>query len=299
MFARKMMSVAVVAIGAGTSWAATEYRQFTLPSPGYYVNAYGGLGSGTSPNPGDAFSTDYLAGNYNFDYHNGSLVNGAAFSSTSYVHVAQNVTGSAHGTTGFGLIKLYADYAAPNSAQFPAFRATGGWKDTLTIIPANPALNGTSGSFTANLHIDGTLQALAGFNSSAGFSIGAYKDQTFLPGTWNYTYSGQGQVGFPYNQSVNTTITFVVPFTYGQSFTLGIYGLAWARTASSAGVTAINTGYSDFYNTVTWSGITGLTDYTVNSDSGIDWSSAVIPEPASVSLLLLTTTATLLRRRKA
>ncbi|MHB1155468.1 MAG: hypothetical protein ACYC26_01380 [Phycisphaerales bacterium] len=297
MFIGKMMGVGAVVLCTGTAWATTEYRQFTLPSPGYYVNAYGGLGNGTSPNPGDAFSTDYQAGNYNFDYHNGSSANGTAFSSTSYANAGQNVTGSAHGTTGFGVIKLYADFAAPNNASFPAFRATGGWKDTLTFH--NPALTGTAGSFTANLHIDGTLQALAGFNSSAGFSIGAYKNETFLPGTWNYTYSGQGQIGFPYNQSVNTTITFTVPFTYGQSFTLGFYGLAWARTASVAGASAVNTGFSDFDHTVTWSGITGLTDYSVASGSGIDWSNAVIPEPASASILLLATAASLLPRRKA
>jgi hypothetical protein len=293
---------------AGTSWGAIEYSQATLPAPGYYVNAYGGLGGGYSPSAGSLFSPDYLNSStvsYNSDYHDGSLVNGTVFSTTSYANAAQNVSGSAHGTTGFGLIKLYADYAAPNTAAFPAFRATGGWNDSITIVPSNPALNGTAGSFTATLHLDGQLQALAGFNSSAGFQITGYKNGNVLPGTWIYTYSGQGQIGFPYNQAVNTDVTFAVPFTFGQPFTFGFYGLAWARTASAASVPGLNTGFADFDHTVTWQGITNVTSgsnpaaYSLTSATGLDWSSPVtVPEPASTTFLLLGVAATAQRRRR-
>ena len=94
-------------------------------------------------------------------------------------------------------------------------------------------------------------------------------------------------------------MTFSVPITLGTALELGVYGFGTAGMRSQSGVVGLSSSLLNVQNTINWGGTKGVylgddpvsdllpaQDYTLTSESGVDWRLA-IPEPGSASLLLL------------
>lgn len=293
--ARTLVAVSALCVGliAHSGAMADQLSRTDIAAPGYFVSAVGGLGNGNGFSVGDIVP-GISPGTSVSNSAQGSSLFGQVSQSAAYSNLSQHVETQSNGSAGFGIINLFADFSGPNSAQFPVSVVTGGWVDSLLFN--SPGLSGQSGVMSFGMHVDGTLEALAGFNSLAAFGLRPYKDDQFIntvPSALNV--QGQGQIGFPYNETVDTIVTFNIPFTFGTEFELGIFANAIARTASQAGVDFINTATVDFSNTITWNGISAVTlngqavDYDLTSASGVDWRTArvtPIPEPETYAMLL-------------
>jgi len=105
---------------------------------------------------------------------------------------------------------------------------------------------------------------------------------------------------------VTDTAPFAVPFTWGAPFTLGVYATARAALRSSL-TTGPNESTVNFASTATWGGIGSVyhndqpvADYAVDSASGTDWRLPhPVPEPGTLSALVLGLAALVARRRRA
>ena len=83
-------------------------------------------------------------------------------------------------------------------------------------------------------------------------------------------------------------VYFVVPFTYGTSFKLGIWADAHASEIASGGSVVPNTSSFELSNTISWNGkgyemtdtsnpATQTTSFGINSTSGFDYTNAYAP----------------------
>ncbi|MEO8442126.1 MAG: FxDxF family PEP-CTERM protein [Betaproteobacteria bacterium] len=291
---RTLVAVTALSVGLiGHSGAmAAQLSRSDIAAPGYFVSAVGGLANGNGFNVGDVIPI--LPGESVSNSAQGSSLFGVINQSATYSNVSQHVQTQSNGSAGFGVINLFADFSGPNSAQFPVSVVTGGWVDSLLFNLQGHT--GESGLMSFGMHVEGTLESLAGFNSLAGFGLRPYVDDQFLSTVPSaLIFQGQGQIGFPYNETVDTIVTFNIPFTFGTAFELGIFANAIARTASQGAVEAINTATVDFSNTITWNGISAVTlngqavDYDLTSASGVDWRTATVtavPEPETYVMLL-------------
>jgi hypothetical protein len=210
---------------------------------------------------------------------------------------------------------MSASNSAPNSSDFAAAGANGGWKETFVANASGKM--GQAGVVVVQQHVTGSLAA-HGFAGSADFELTAYKNNSQLTiyglqGLYNYgTQSNPistdrqlanwsvATYGANENDAsviINDTVKFAIPVVFGQSFSLGVYGYAGAGMRSKSGVQGISTAGVDFSNTVTWSGVAGVYDsngslvsnYSLTSDSGVDWTkplTAPIPEPETYAMML-------------
>jgi hypothetical protein len=291
------LAAPVVALAlAGTSGAAsaTELDRLDIAAPGAMVSVCGGIGEHT--NIGDKFF--WQPGRSNCNAQKTTLPNTSVAQTAIYTEAPITVDTFASGQTVMGQTRLYAhSRARQDSGAFPVAEATGGWVDMLTLHPLNPAQIGQSASFSFVIDVGGTLAGQGvndSFNSGAGFGIQPYlNDLAFAPGpASSYWVSGQGQMGFRYNQTVDQLVTFTTLVTLGTPFELGVFARASAGNASFGSVTAFSEATVDFMNTVTWAGISALTlngnpvPYTLASASGIDWTQpyAPVPEPTTWAL---------------
>jgi hypothetical protein len=144
-------------------------------------------------------------------------------------------------------------------------------------------------------------------------TVVAYKDQALLAanpyfsnqgGTWGVAAYGFGWLE---EATVDSIVTMGAPITFGQTFTLGVYGLAEAGMRSSGGFPGISTSRCDFSGEgVTWNGIANILDAagqpvvgsTIVSGSGTDWTgpyagtSSVAPFDEQAGMSIRVTSAT-------
>jgi len=202
-----------------------------------------------------------------------------------------NITNSSHAVAGLGFIQLSATNTAPDAAFFPTGIAHGGWSETFVI--SSRALTGQSGFMQFTLDVHGTLFA-QGLTGSSAFTVTGYKDalplqvnplfdpgdSDVLQGDAQYGNWAIATYGNPPTDSktVNDTITFAVPFNFGTPFKLGIYANARAGMRSSGGAGGSSSAQTHFEEGLAWGGITAIylgmtpiTQYTIESGSGINW----------------------------
>jgi len=291
-----LTSLAALALLAGpAAVSGTELGRLDITAPGAMISTCGGIGAATPV--GDKLF--FQPGRSNCNAQQTALPNAVVAQSATYTEAPVTVDTYASGQTTMGQTKLFAhSRARQDSGAFVQATATGGWVDTLTLNPVNPAQFGQIASFSFLIDVGGTLAgqgATDSYNSLARFGITPYLDDAnFVPGPEaQFAIQGQGQMGFPYNETVNQLVTFTTNVTLGTPFELGVFARALAGNASFGSVSAFSEATVDFSNTITWAGISALTlngnavAYTLTSASGIDWTQAYaapVPEPATWAL---------------
>jgi hypothetical protein len=263
------------------------------PAPGGFVQACAGPATNGIPWPGSDFFLSFIPN------QGANLVEepftGDSLGDLTASFSGSGVSNSAHAVAGLGFFHGSATNSAPDAAYFPMGVAHGGWSENFVI--ANPALTGQPGFMQFTLHVEGTLFA-TGLTGSSTFVVTAYKDtvqlatnQFFDPGNSDpistsaqYGNWGVATFGNPPTdgKTVNDTVTFAVPFTFGTPFKLGVYAIARAGMRSSGGQGGNSSSQTNFEDGLHWGGITQIylgttptTGYTITSGSGIDWSQPV------------------------
>jgi len=239
---------------------------------------------------------------------------------------ANSANGSA--TAGPGFLQLTAGASvsstpplgntSPNLQKLTSF-VSGSSIDRITIAAPTPAQQGASATVTAGLVIEGTLGAdavntnvdpMAGFVSAANWRL-AYQTAgasggstaTFVPGFFGQLSVNSSGVSTLQGPMLPTTIPVIFNVQFGVPFDISIQAtvVAIAQLSSttakplSDGVT-VASAQALFGNTVFWNGISSvvsggqtITDFTVTSESGANYATAlrpqVVPAPAAVWLL--------------
>jgi hypothetical protein len=310
-------SAVALAAGAGlASSALAGLSQFSTPTPGVMAQAVAGPSTtGGSSGPGADLSIGYHPG---ADIQEAAVSGPGAFASRSASHASAIPSGSisnaAAAQVGMGWGKFQATNNAPNSSFFAEANAGGGWKDRFLISDASKT--GQSGLMVFTVNVSGALAA-SGFAGRALFAVAAFKDndQLMINALWSPGNSDLLSTDRQYGhwtvasapdaqKNVLDVVTFAVPFTYGTSFTLGVFGRAAAGMRSSSGVEGSSQASVQFQNTLTWGGVSrvvvggnDVTGYTLSAESGTDWSGAIVPAPGAGVLALGGLVAGLRRRR--
>ncbi|MDJ0788693.1 MAG: hypothetical protein QNK05_17935 [Myxococcota bacterium] len=266
-----------------------------------FIGAYAGLQNGSNPDAGGDLETAYLASDFLFDEVVFATGGGSASASQSYSGALG--TNSASGMAQAGTVRFQAQNVASNQG-FAGSMVHAGWNDAITL--SHPTLNGIDGVWLFDIDVSGSFAA-TGFAGSARVELSAYKDNLqlrknqgpFDPGASDpiSTDRQQAQWGISSapngSRSVSDTVTFAVPFTFGEAFTLGVYSFASAGKRSSSAVPGTSTANADFLSTVSWGGTNDVLvsgspvgGFSIGAASGIDWLAAV-PEPHIPSGLLL------------
>ncbi len=280
---------------AAGATSAAELGRLDLAAPGALVSTCGGMSFGGAV--GDRVTG--LPGRFSCDAAQTALPNVTVAAAATYDESPILVQTDASGQSAMGQTHLYAHFKARHdTVGFAAAAATGGWVDNLTLNPVNVSLIGQIASFSFTIDVGGTLAGQVttdSFNSLARFGVKPYlNDASFAPGPESeFSVQGQGQLGFPYNETVNQIVTFTTDITLGTAFELGVFARALVGVASTGPVTVPSEATVDFSNTITWAGISAVSvggiavPYTLTSASGIDWTqpfAAAVPEPTSVLL---------------
>lgn len=301
-----------IALAAGpAAVSAIELGRLDIAAPGAMISTCGGMGGMGAIGDKGA----WLPGEFNCNAQQTASPNTSVAQSAAYaVGGSTPVDTSAHGETAMGQTRLYAQFVGSNAAGFEVAEGTGGWVDMLTLNPVNPADVGKTASFSFAIEVGGTLQGLPMGNSVAAFGVKPYVDDaSILDGQGveqQFSVQGQGQFGFPYDETVDHIATFTANVTLGTAFELGVFARALVGNASySPGSSFVSAATVDFSHTISWAGVTAVTldgnplDYTLASASGIDWTQAYaaqVPEPSTWALWavgLLGLGATVHRRR--
>ncbi len=275
-----------------------------------------------------ASATSSVAGSpnaYSDEYYTGSSPQAAGASAygTYFPGVLASGTALASASAGPGVLRASASASQLggwNDGYNGAYAtAHAEYVDDITVMPANPALLGTPGTFTASMTVSGSFSAQfsGGINSywsnndevgfpmaGYGFGVSVNSAGVFASGDG---VSLSGYVSGSETRLTGETCTFVVPFTFGTPFTLGaalsVYG--GAVTDGSSEELSFAGGQSLFGNSAIWQGITsivgggqeiGLAGASVGAESGADYAHSV-PAPGAASLLAIGVMATSRRRR--
>lgn len=256
----------------------------TLQAPGGFVTACGGLSSTTGAvSPGGDLQAFYLVDSSCQwqQFTTGTASAAASFSGGGADNHAQ-------GQVGWGQLQMSAANVSLNNADFPYGHAQAGWEDQWTI--SAPGLAGQVGIAQAQLAVDASW-TIGGFAGAAGISL-----QPFINDT-QFTYPGGGgniqlqswnSSFFP--NGVNQTVQLIIPFVFGQSFDFAVFMTLRAGLRSVSGVPGLSN--SDAVAGASWQGLSGVfvsgmpvTDYTLASASGVDWTSPIPEAPSALSLL--------------
>lgn len=280
---------------------AIELGRLDLGSSGALISSCGGMNaSGSSYAVGD--KGHWLAGRVLCDAAQTASPQGSVSASASYLEATPSVNTSALGSTVMGQTHLWSHFRANNSAGFAQAEATGGWTDMITLTPLNAADLGKSVTLSFGVAVSGTLQGIPSGNGYAQFGLTPYLNDMAVPGQ-QFSVQGQGQFGFPYDQSLNQTVSFNVNVILGTPFELSLFARANVGVAG-AGPDWFSESTVDFGNTISWAGISGVSlagspvGYNLSSASGIDWQQAYAPVPEPAEWLLMGAGLALLAGRR-
>jgi len=311
--------LSVLAAGAG----AVPVGQQGTPIGAASVNPCAGLAvSGFNPQPGGVYGVGSADRNC---AEQTSAVNGTAGATAVKSGVANGDLYSATSTASAqpGLIKLQAGNSGSFNTPFSGGAATAGWNDGITL------LNGTGqGIWVFPIHVNGSLSAnglgaysmasvaiyqnhaavTANGATAAAFNLFHTLSDPIANGTvafgWDYEQVvfetsdyGPGHPQTLNHMTIDRTIFFAVPFTYGEEFTLGVWALDVAGETASGGPAVANQATVDLAQTIQWAGpgyvllpngSRGL-QVEIRSASAFDYdgSASAVPEPASLWLLTL------------
>lgn len=239
------------------------------------------------PNPGAAVAAPYLeAYASSSDAGSSETVTGSSGSivaSRSGSHSAYGMSSSSDATAvaAFGLLKAQSSAHATNDVANSGSSAL--FRDTVTINAPGIAA-GTPGLFSFAMEVEGSLAAETGhatWRLQAG--VGIYS-----------RILGEGEVatgvvnGDPFGGTYDSGLWL---FRFGEPFVIGVMIDTSTTAGSSDGS---GSAIALFGNTATWQGFTAvesygthipITGYTVTSESGVDWSLPVVPEPVATFLL--------------
>lgn len=291
--ARQTITLAAFLTLSTAGIAHADLTFATAPAPGGFVQACAGPATNGIGWPGTDVFLSYIP-NQGANLVEESFV-GDSHGEKSASFSGSGISNSAHVNAGLGFVHASASNASPDAATFPTALGHGGWSETFLI--ANPALTGQAGFMQFTVDVHGTLFA-QGLTGSSSFTVTAYKDAAQLttnefydPGdsdllSTNVQYGNWGVATFGVpptdGKTVDDTVTFAVPFTFGTPFKLGVYAFARAGLRSSGGQGGNSSSQTDFEEGLTWGGIAAVyvgtsptSDYTIDSGSGIDWSQPV------------------------
>ena len=184
-----------------------------------------------------------------------------------------------------GTVKLYSYSSAWDGEAYSTVWGDFWWDMTINSGPA-----GTQGTYKPQIWVGGSESASA--DCMAGHSLEVFKNNIKY-GSWVGGYMGSSYTGYPLNQMYTATI----PITFGVPFSM--YVATWAQTTMDATTNMGNSVYWMGFAEVRDASGNLVTDYTVQSASGIDWSQP-IPEPSGMLALLggLGSLGVLWRRRR-
>lgn len=267
------------------------------PGAGSNGNTLNNAGSGTFSQSGVNYIDPRLG--------TANSANGSATAGPGYLQLTAGATVSSTPPLGSSSLNL----------QNLTALASGSFFDRLTIAPPTAAQQGASATVNAGLVIEGALNAaatntrtdpLAGFVGASNWRV-AYKAAnasggstgTFVPGFYGqYSVDSSGvprQQGpvLPGTIPVSFQIQFGVPFDISLEATIVAIAQVSHATAKplTDGVT-VASAQAFFGNTVFWNGISSvvsggqtITGFTVTSESGADYATAlkpqVVPVPAA------------------
>jgi hypothetical protein len=212
-----------------------------------------------------------------------------------------NYLTEASGTSGYGLMRAYArsQYSGPASATSFSASADALSGDELTIDA--PGLTGQLGTLIFSVHVSA--------NVSTGAEDSMASVSTYVRATSDVddqTFSRSLSIGTNDTDSFSEDGVVTINFTFGTPFDIVFHTDAIAHAARTTSAGTSDT-IADFGSTLVWNGITSVQDsgagnvtgYTATSFSGTDYTVPVVPEPASVTLLLGAAGLLGLRRRRA
>ncbi|MBC8141371.1 MAG: hypothetical protein H7Y38_08010 [Armatimonadetes bacterium] len=227
---------------------------------------------------------------------------------------------SARASAGFGWLRAAAiseSQSFTNGYMQGFAEGRGEWADTLLFTPTDPALIGTTGSFSSTLITGGIMLVNSSFlaDASASVIVGVeWESGTNITTFQRYqSVSSVGGIETPPEGDLSLLLNMEVPFIWGLPSTVRTILRVAASSATSEGSNAQSGRSSaDYGNTSTWGGISQVresvggaatTAYSLSSGSGANYRNAitapaVVPESSSVTLLAVTAVgATLIRRR--
>ncbi len=253
---------------------------------------------------------------------------------------------SAKATAGVGVIKLQSTNTGSSATNFSGAGAQGGWNDSLTVtggpagtqallvVPIHVIGQMTSFGQGANGLVEvgiyrnnAVLQPYGATINADSYNLFKSLNSAFNPvlnqtsvaeGTvlfgWDYQMKPFGAVDYGASTLTTNSLTidqvvrFVVPFTWGQAFTLGIYAATSSGETASGGAVVSNTATAAFQDTIYWdsgayvlpaNGVgSPITNFVITASSGADYSAAFVPEPATLALLAAGALAVPLVRRR-
>lgn len=250
-----------------------------------------------------------------YEQNNPNLVTSSVTSATGYSTSSARIAP--------GVNSVSTQWGSMN-ANNPAYSLIGDaqtyWTDTVTI--SDPALNGTVGTFSASLRVFGS----ATFGLTGGYSfwedpvlmgtvygfwdswIGTSTDggDSYLVQGWfgDWVSNEDGNVYYSGDELNQPQTEVELEFIYGQPFLLRMNMEAYMDAQNVELLPGTVEGVLDFSHTAYWNGISSFRDSNGNlvnpnfvSESGIDWRMAVVPEPATMSLLILPALALIRRKR--
>jgi hypothetical protein len=298
------------------------------PGLGYNYQENGASGAGYNCSnmtaaSGPAYANVALAGGY----HVGILNQDFPYNST------------ASSSAQLGMIHVQSSNASEPIVEFPGGGGDGGWNDTVTINAGldpngNPiGTPGSPGQWVFPVHVSGTLSQTGG--ARGVFLVAPYLNLTrvgpdYFPGhpanlvdaltaynNLNVTHNGTVGSVWDFEMSewavsdpltsltVDADVWFVIPFTFGTSFELGIYAADLSAETGFGFDPSVTASSVDFSHTLTYGGPgyvisngVSSTSFDLGSTSGFNYNQAFTPEPGTWGLLVLGVGLIWVARRK-